>query len=334
MSYDEIMNEIKAGLTGNKDKDMVYLLEMAEMYKNHEFSQEIAKACAILLTELLPEKTEETESYERGNKSVEEVMQDVRGAIQKKEYRKALSIVNQLAEEADQKAKEMAGDDCLYFDFMESFEQMLYVQQKRPEKNIRVVNFPFVAVYLTQGSLLVEVGSAEEANAVLAKALQWNPVNMSVRAEYMETLKLMRRLDEFFEMTIESFKYAFRPEDLSRCYRNLGWYFIEKELFSEAIGMYILSIQYDKQSGGAENEMFYIKEMDPDAKAPTQEEMGIISERYGFPIGPSPEVLQIGLGYGKYHLEKIQPEAARYCLKIVYDLTKSEEVKKMLDRIP
>lgn len=335
MSYEEIMEQIKSGLTGNKPQDLRYLMEQVEKYKDHELGKEIEKECGRIMVPLLPREqlVEMAQAVEKDGLSIEVRLGEVHDAVVKKDFKKALAIVNELAEEADNNPMFQEDKVNVYFDFYETFEQMIYEQVNKPEKTVRRAEYPFAPIYLNQGSILVELGQAEEANAALAKAMKWNPVNMGIRSEYMETLKLLRRLDEYFEMCKESFKYAFRPADLARCYRNLGWYFIEKELYSAAIGVYILSIEYDKKSEGAQSEMFYIKEMDPEAKAPTHEEMKLFSETFGFPVGPSPEVLQTAMGYGKFFMEKGEREGARYCLEIVYDLTGSEEIKKLLERL-
>ena len=139
-----------------------------------------------------------------------------------------------------------------------NFKEAIYSQVNKTEKTVRRAEFPFTNIYLNYGSLLVELGRYEEANAALKKALRWNPVNMGVRAEYMETLKLLGHMDEYYEMAITSFKYAFKSKDLARCYRNLGWYFVEKEMYTEAIGVYVISMQYDSDGKNAQGEMYYI----------------------------------------------------------------------------
>ena len=55
MSFDAIMNEIKAGLTGDSNADIDYLQEQVDKYKDHEDAKKIIMECGKLIYELLPE---------------------------------------------------------------------------------------------------------------------------------------------------------------------------------------------------------------------------------------------------------------------------------------
>ena len=55
MTYDGIMRNITAGLTGDADKDGIYLNEQMEKYKEHEFATEIIRACGRIFYELIPD---------------------------------------------------------------------------------------------------------------------------------------------------------------------------------------------------------------------------------------------------------------------------------------
>ena len=52
---EEIIKNITDGLTGDNEKDIQYLMEQTEKYKNHESSKEILRECGRLLYERLPE---------------------------------------------------------------------------------------------------------------------------------------------------------------------------------------------------------------------------------------------------------------------------------------
>ena len=129
-------------------------------------------------------------------------------------------------------------------------------------------------------------------------------------------------------------KYAFRSKDIGRCYRNLGWYFVEKKMYKEAIGVYIMSTHYDRDSNTAQGELYYIQQMDASAKEPTIDELNAIAEKNGFPMGPDKTVLQTAYAYGKHFMDKKMIDAARYCFEILYDLTGDEEIKELLEKIP
>lgn len=336
MTYDEILDEIKAGLSGDAKTDIQYLKEQADKYKNHELAQEILRACGRMMANCLPDEAKEEfiKLVRKEELNVESVLDEMRFAVYKKEYQRALDVIEPLVRKADENPMFKDDSVSLYFNFGEFFEELIYAQVKRPEKDVRKAEFPFANIYLNYGSLLVELKRVEEANVTLKKALRWNPVNMGIRNEYMETLKIMGKLDEYFEMAVESFKYAYRLKDVGRCFRNLGWYFVEKQMYKEAIGAYLLSTHYDCDNNTAQAELYYIQQIAPLAKEPTVEEMKSIADEYGFPTGPDMGVLQTAFAYGKHFAENSAYNGARYCWGILYELTCDEDIKAMIDELP
>ena len=55
MTYEQIIKKITKGLTGNTSKDIKYLQEQMEYYKDHSMSQEILRACGRIMYDLFPE---------------------------------------------------------------------------------------------------------------------------------------------------------------------------------------------------------------------------------------------------------------------------------------
>lgn len=336
MTYDEIMKQIRDGLTGDSKIDMQYLQEQCEIYKDHELSQEIIRACGRIMYDIIPEdsKAEIEKIMRKQELDIDSTLDEVRFACYKKDYKRALELMEQLAKEADEQP--MYKDDSVscYFNFNEFFEEILYGEINDIEKEIRKADFPFNSIYTNYGALLIEMGDLEKANEVLAKALKWNPVNMYTRTEYMETLKCLNRLEEYYMYAIESFQYAFKKEDLARCYRNLGYYFVEKEMYSEAMGCYLISLDFDNNNkGAAQSELYYIQSKAPNVKEPEVEEFREIAEEHGFPVGPAEIVLKVAFSYGKHFLDNKIFDGAKYCFEIFADLTGDEKIKEMLEHL-
>ena len=185
------------------------------------------------------------------------------------------------------------------------------------------------------GSLLVELKRIPDAQKALQKGLRWNPVSFRITSEYIETFKMTGELDRFFDLTIDAFKIAFRSADVGRCYRNLGFYFVEKKLWSEAIACYLLSLQFDRESKQAQSELYYINSStDEKIQEPTIDQAKEYSEKYRFPMCADDDILGLSISYGKQFLEQNAPDAARYFLSIAYDLTGKEELLKLLESLP
>ena len=335
-SFDSIMSKITSGLTGDLAADKKYLREQMEEYKSHEMGTEILRACGRLMYDLIPADKKEEISKVIGNelKSIESTLDEIRYNAYKNDIVTAMKLSEALVEKVDRDP--MFKNDAVseYFTFNEFFEELLYACYNDLSKSIRRAEVPFADVYLQHGSLLFEQKRYLEARDVLEKARRWNPASAKIAFEYMETYKVVGANERFAELTKEAFKYAFRPQDVARCYRNLGYYFIEKELYKEAAGCYLMSLQFDRDNKTAQSELYYIRTKAPKGfKEPTLDELREYGAKYGFPIGADDDVLGIACAYGKHFAENGQVDGAIYCLGIAYGLTGDESIKEAIDQL-
>lgn len=335
-TFDTIIKEINAGLTGDYKTDLKYLEEKSREYKDHEMSREIVRACGRIMYEIMPEdkKDELKKALDQDRKGDRAVIDEIRFNIYKKEYDKALKML----EDYEKKITSIGfyEDDKVsdYFQFDEFMQEIIYRYRNKPTKQIREAQgIPYCEVYMIYGSLLVELKRLEEARIMLKKGLRWNPLNFSMTMEYIETFKMGGDIDKAFELTIEAFKIAIHPSQIARCYRNLGYIFVEKKLYSEAVTCYIMSDQFEKDAKQTQAELYYIQQVSGKTFNPSMKEFEEYSKKYGFPIGADDDVVGLAYNYGKHFLEEKEYEGAKYCFGIAYELTNDESIKRILDTI-
>lgn len=334
---DSIMKGITAGLTGEPEKDIPYLQKTCEEYKEHEYSKEILRACGRLMYEIIPDDKKEELNKAAGKDTLgtEAAIEEIRFNIYKKDYEKALQIAEELVHKVE--AADLFQDDQVseYHQFNEFLEEMLYKYLYKPTKDIRRAELiPYTEIYMLHGSLLVELKRFEEARQALKKGLRWNPVNFSITSEYIETFRMEGDMETFFQKTMDAFKIAIHAPQIARCYRNLGYYFTEKKLYSVAVSVYQLSMLYEKDSKNVQSELYYINQVSGGIDEPSGEEIKAYSEKYGFPMGANEHVLGLAYNCGKHFAETGETEGARYCFGVLYELTHDEEIKEIIDTIP
>lgn len=340
MDYQEIMRDIASGLTGENEKDIQYLMEQMEKYKEHEFGKEIIRACGRLISGMLPEEkvNEFANAFEKDNAEIENELDDLFSTLQSGDYNLALNKVEKLVENAEELISAgMYQNDSVsdYFCFINPMQELLYGYRHRDsEKDIRPSSFPFATIYFFYGNILFELGRYTEANVALGKAKRWNPMDADIAFEYAETYKAMGDIETFFDYTIEIFNFAYKSEDLARCYRNLGYYFIEKKMWQEAIACEDYSLNFDSNTDAAYGELFYIEQTTHlEIKPAPIETMKKFSRKYGFPLEPNEDVVGLAIAYGENSAENGNDEFAKYFLNIAYDLTHFDEVKQLLDEL-
>lgn len=334
MDFDAIMTEITSGLTDDPKKDIQYLLEESEKYKDHEMSKEILRAVGRLIADRIPEdmKKELDGILEKEMVGHEAFFEEVDFCVYRKEYDKALSLLEPLVK----KTKGMFEDDSQseYHYFDEPFEEMLYLNLMNPQKDIRRASFPFTKLYIRRAGILYEMGRHEEAVQSCETALKWNPVHAGVIFELAENKKMLGDLDSYFSLTRDAFKKVFRPRDLAHCYRNMAYWFVEQELYREAMGCLLISLQYEDHRV-ARTELLYIQsKAGSKIKPPTEKQFEAVSKKYGFPIGPDKDVVGLAFALGSHCFEDKVYDGARYYWMIVNDLVQDEDLAEMINNLP
>ena len=331
-SFETIMLGISSGLTGDYDKDLEYLKEESEKYKDHEFGKEILRAIGRMMYEMLPDdrKKDLDEALGRDMMGIDAAIEEVRFNIYKKDFDKALRLIEDTVQE--QEKAPMFEDDSVseYHNFREPMEEFLYAELDHPEKTLRGATINYAEMYMLYGCILVELKRLDEAEAALKKAMKWNPVAANIAFEHAETMKMRGRIDDFLDCTKKIFKYAFRPADLARCYRNLSYYFVEKKEYETAVCCLLFSTQFEKHDL-VQSELYYISQVSGKMFNPTEEELNKCFEENEIPLGPNVEILKIAYGYGRHFYESGNMDAAAYFLSIFANFINDEEANKMLE---
>lgn len=333
--FDTIMKEITSGLSGDPKTDIAYLQEQMENYKEHEYSKEIIRACGRLLYEAMPDdmKAELADAIDKDGKGFDAALEEIRFCIYKKELDKALRLMQALVDKYEK--LDMYADDevSAYFDFSEFFEEILFKQINNPEKDVRRAQIGYSEMYLLYGSLLFELKRYDDAEEVLRKAMRWNPSSARIAFEHAETYKVRGMMDEYVNATRDIFKIAFRPADLARCYRNMGYYFVEKGEYQTAVCCEIFSLQFDK-SDMVQSELYYISTQDKTVNIDPDIEM--IKKCFAvidIPFGPDDDIIGMAYQLTKIWMERKDKEGAEYFLSIILGFFENKELLDMLEEI-
>jgi len=341
MDYNEIMRTITSGLTGDSEHDLKYLSEQAELYKTHELAQEILRGIGRLISDALPqEKRDEiSQVINNYNSSEDAVIEEAEFQISKKNFNKALELLeSQLKEfESDDGEFNQFPDDSVseYYSFRNLFENILYCELNKPQKKVRYMRRDFDRFYLVYGSLLFELKRFDESKKALETANRINPMNTKVLFELSEISKVRREWDRYLELSKYCLKIAYSRKDLSRCYRNIGFYYIEKQSYDLAIALYYLSLHYDDEPKMAQSELFYIQQVTgKPTPAPSIEEIKSMFAKNDIQLGPSDDVINLAVELGIHTEKDKQYGLARFFFSIAYELTNSDAVKKRIDSLP
>lgn len=323
--YEEIINEIKSNLGSNKDLNRQYLSSQIEIYKDHPYSKEIIKEISRLMWDCLSEeeKLEFKEISDREN-PIMDILNDIYHDIENGNYDTPLEKLDDFMETfpgmyEDDKVSE-------YHYFTNPLEEIVFRKYIGLEKELRYIPdyHPLLDLYYVYGFLLLEKQRYDEAEDSLKKAIKINPVSARIILELTEIYKKHTyTLNEFVIRTSDALKYSYYPQDIARCYRNLGYYYVEENDFKTALAFYIYSMEFEA-SPLAYAEIKFIQSKNNNMELSLKECVEII-ENKNIQLGANPFILEVlNELINEYDENKLYNQLM-YFLELKFDLTNDEE---------
>ena len=329
--YEEIIKEIKANLGENRDLNRQYLSSQIEVYKDHPYNKEIIKEISRMMWDCLSEdeKQEFIEISEREN-PIMDILNDIYYDIENGNYETPLEELNAFMETFP----EMFEDDKVseYHYFTNPLEDLIFRKYIGAEKELRYIpdNQPLLDLYYVYGFLLLENQEYDKAEEYLKKAIRINPVSARIILELTEIYKVHTyTYNEYFIRTCDALKYSYYPQDIARCYRNLGYYYIEENQMRTALALYIYSMEFEA-SPLAYTEIKYIQSKNDNMELTLNECIEIIESK-NIQLGVNPFIIEtLNELIREYEKNKLYNQAL-YFMELQFDLTHDVETLELMN---
>ena len=329
--YEEIIKEIKANLGENRDLNRQYLSSQIEVYKDHPYNKEIIKEISRMMWDCLSEdeKQEFIEISEREN-PIMDILNDIYYDIENGNYETPLEELNAFMETFP----EMFEDDKVseYHYFTNPLEDLIFRKYIGAEKELRYIpdNQPLLDLYYVYGFLLLENQEYDKAEEYLKKAIRINPVSARIILELTEIYKVHTyTYNEYFIRTCDALKYSYYPQDIARCYRNLGYYYIEENQMKTALALYIYSMEFEA-SPLAYTEIKYIQSKNDNMELTLNECIEIIESK-NIQLGVNPFIIETLNELIKEYMKNKLYNQALYFMKLQFDLTHDVETLELMN---
>lgn len=196
--------------------------------------------------------------------------------IGEKKFKEAKKILLSYIEETKNLYKK---ENAISYSFRNILEFYLFVNTFKVNKQVYWINLKCDEAYRLLGYISVEEKDYDKALKYLKESLKYNPINIESFFEVVETYKMSGNLDEMKGSISSLYDYIYEETSLARYYRNLGFYYIEKENYDLAFSLYLISLEYEYNQF-ALNEMLYIrKKLDnPDFIIEKKEAIKLLSD--------------------------------------------------------
>ena len=336
IEYYQIMTDIRSSLTGNTDEDIMYLADMSRKYRSSEMSSEIIRGIGRIMQEILPDDTREEADAAILSKLLgwKNALAEADLFVRRKELVKAGKTIGSLITRIEEYG--LFADDSFseYKDFGETFEEVLYLYRRRPQKTLRTPGLPYAHIYTKYGFILYGTGDLDGAKDALFKAQKWNPISADISFGIAEVYRAAGDMDAFLSTTGSAYNNCFRPESLARYYRNLSLCFSEEKKYREAAVCLQMSSDFGCPSEIISTELFHLEEISggekPDLSA---EQIRELLQKENIPVSASEEILDLSYTLARDRIEHESWNGAAYFLKIFCDLTGDEGAEMLLERV-
>ena len=125
---------------------------------------------------------------------------------------------------------------------------------------------------------------------------------------------------------------AYTRRDLGRCYRNLGYYHIERKNWDLAVALFHHSLAFDPESAVARSELLHIHdETGQSVRSPGADAITAALKANGIPPGGSDAVMKTALALGREAMQAGRPDEAMTYHAILYDTTLDDGIARCLE---
>lgn len=337
MNNENIINNIKDKLTGDKEKDKAFLKEELLKYKN-EKNNYVAFAISQILFSYLDDN--ERKKYDS---LAHEILMN-----RKKQYEFALKCVqkNNL-EQAKTCFLELISTydriqfvrSQLYYDFEQMIEYIIYCEsfKRSVELNIRRYPEPVTNFCYQLAAIYLEENNLEEAIKYFKKALTFNPRGMYLYEELIKLYLKQENYEEAFVLIKEAILYAYKKEQFAFLYQALGDCFKIQAKYPLSIASYVVSDHFAGEafSKGKIIEIIKIAGL---IKFEDHKQILKLFDDENINYGPSKKLIETVNDFIGYFTYIKNYKSLNYLLQIMVDLTdadyykqKKQEVEELLN---
>ena len=195
----------------------------------------------------------------------------------------------------------------------------------------------YSTLYSNYGNVLLHFNDYENALKSFRLSYNYNPVNVNAIFGLCEIYLNNDNWDEYYKLTLQSFKYDYERENLAKSFMNLSSYYLneykgsnDKENLKLAVYLNKLSEDY-YGSGENRSAIEFNEDLLKEYDGLVIEDIKDYLKSKGLPYGPSVEVITIckNLGFQLDEDKKVVP--ALFYFNIAYDLTHDSAIKDVID---
>lgn len=329
MEEKDIIKELQGKLGDSPEENEKILKAEGEKFAKLGDLDGLNAVGKLLLDNMPEDRKQEIERLTHiDGKRLDEVYNEIEDLIRQKKLVEAVPIAERLYKKIllDYAHTDKAKFVSLRNPFEDNLCQILF----KDDKVLNRTPFDFAAYITTYAYLLVETGANVDAIPILEKAIEYNPVDVGPRFELAEIYKIIRNKKMVLETTRQTLKIASSPVAIARCYANVGYTLTDHGEYEDAAVFYTASVMF-APNPAIPLEMKHLSDLkgSPIVR-PSQKKVIDTMKKYDIEYGPDQKVIEVAAQLATYYIARKDIPNALNALKITYNLTLDEGVKKLI----
>lgn len=329
MDKNELINELKAKLGDSPDENDKILRAEGEKFAQEGNLDGLNAVGELLMDNMPEERKKEIERLTHvDGMRLDELHQKVVDLIKERKIVEVIPLAERLYKKItlDYAPTETAKFVSLRNPFEDNLCQVLF----KDNKTLNRTPFDFATYVTTYAYLLVETGANVDAIPILEQAIEYNPVDVGPRFELCEIYKIIRNKKMVLEVTRDTLKIASSPVAIARCYANVAYTLTDYGEYEDAVVFYAASAMF-AANPAIPFELKHLADLKgtPVTK-PSQQKVIDTMKKYEIEYGPDQKVIEVAAQLASHYIIKKDIPNALNALKITYNLTLDEGVKKLI----
>ncbi|WP_373839888.1 tetratricopeptide repeat protein [Methanospirillum sp.] len=293
-----IIQHIKNNVPVNQPEIMEYLTDMESHYTRHPCQKYVSSVIASLATRSFSIHEFHTliSRVKNPDTITESVIESVSSFLDERDIRASESAISYILSYAEDPNKN-SGE---YLSFRDFIEYAYYITYPAPNQDPKIHPWLNSDILFQSGRICALKGERNRAREIFSFLSRISPVNAAILFELAEIYREERDLKEYRNLTNLCFQYAWKPGELARAYRNMGYFLTETDDYTGAVTCYLMGTTWEESSETA-RELMYIKEKsgeEPDIQCILSHGKEILDER-NIPFGPNPRIIELMADYAE-----------------------------------
>ncbi len=281
-------------------------------------------------------------------KSIPETIREIDEFLKENDYEKAYET----AKESIDLNKEYIEGEYVFKNLLE--ELLFQITIKKEIKRKYPIALDYSSLYANYGKILIHFDKIIEAEKSFRLSNNFNPVNVESIFGLIEIAEIKENWEDYHNLTIQTFKYSYSRENLSKSFKYLSKYYLNN-YFDEnneddlKIAVYLkrLSEEYSNKEESENNFSANTNEENFFSKITNENDLELIKDyenedlssikdylkSIGLPYSAGIEIITIckNLGFQLDEGKKVVP--ALFYFNIAYELTGDPNIKISIDEL-